>query len=552
MKNKVLKPILVIGAVLTLIIAWGLILFIIILGGDPNINSGLLELSFRQELNSYDLLDAPRRIRDGENPAIIEAHLSSLLEKAISVEEYLSVLKRRRVLAHIDRRYIDSYEHAARRALEEHPHSAPLAAIASDALLMNSFILNEEDRALLGNYAFNLSQSRFSLMELGLWILSGEMENAERASAIPWLGLLLAQDLSSLPFYIREDIAVNEFLLHAREGDTTGASFAINSLLSSVPDNEQVNSGIIRMAADFFYDHENFTRAAELFTGLDEDRDHSLAASALTLAGFGGAGNIWYSLAGSNDPAIRMRSHYNLASFAQDPGEAIMWLERLLVMPFSQDNIAGTYGIIRYLRLLDTERSLAILDDDNLRRSPLLDLEFLRLQMDSLPRRRVEAEIWLLLARHPQEDMLYEWALWYFDHQRLYGESALLFQAAARNYVEGSWMELHRALAHIVEGRLDEGERILLALLEHGSDWRAAANLGRIQESRRSIGSALVFYEMAASMVNDRIAAAQIQLRISRCLDALGRFQEGRRALQYALELDPDNLHIHREIRRDR
>jgi hypothetical protein len=44
--------------------------------------------------------------------------------------------------------------------------------------------------------------------------------------------------------------------------------------------------------------------------------------------------------------------------------------------------------------------------------------------------------------------------------------------------------------------------------------------------------------------------AARVQVRIARCLRGLGREAESRRVLDYALDLDPDNLDAALEKRR--
>jgi tetratricopeptide (TPR) repeat protein len=128
----------------------------------------------------------------------------------------------------------------------------------------------------------------------------------------------------------------------------------------------------------------------------------------------------------------------------------------------------------------------------------------------------------------------------------------------------GSWLTLHRSLALIRDGKVADGEKILNdaiikdAILKNSvssndgrsEDWRIYANLGRIQESRRAISTALDYYERAAALVREKKSAALLQMRLSRCLEALGRTEESRRAIDYALELDPENINIRREARR--
>jgi len=196
---------------------------------------------------------------------------------------------------------------------------------------------------------------------------------------------------------------------------------------------------------------------------------------------------------------------------------------------------------------MDQERSIAILDDVTMRQNPLLDLELLRRRMETLPQRRAIAETWLLINRHSDNVLIYEWAAWYFEHQQLYAELRHLLLEAGRNGLKGPWLYLHRGLAYLREGRVYEGERIFRAAPTQ--DWRILANLGRIKENRRTFSSALEYYEAAAALVRGNRDAAQLQVRISRCLEVLGRITESRRALERALELDPEDMNIRRQMR---
>jgi tetratricopeptide (TPR) repeat protein len=201
---------------------------------------------------------------------------------------------------------------------------------------------------------------------------------------------------------------------------------------------------------------------------------------------------------------------------------------------------------------------LAVFGEEGMSQNPLLDLELLRRRLDTWPSNRARAEIWMLQNRQSGEELIYEWAAWYFDYQRLFTETAQLLKEAERKGMTGSWLDLHRSIALIIEGKTAEGEKILKEAFNRPAavDWRIPANLGRIQESRRAISAATEYYETAAALltgkkaVREKKAAAQVQMRLSRCLETLGRTHESRRAVEYALELDPDNLNIRRELRR--
>jgi tetratricopeptide (TPR) repeat protein len=436
--------------------------------------------------------------------------------------------------------------------------------MAVDALVLDGAPLSEDTLTLLKTYLPRISQDRFNFLELAVYVLTGELENPARAAALPGLSKLLSLDFSNFPDQIRKDILVDEFLLLAYRGDISGANQKLNTLLSAGP--ETADIGLQRMAAEFFYDHQNPLRAAELFSRFPGERDMARAADALVSAGeIPGARNIWLALSSDsavNDPTgifpvgvsldIRSRSLYNLAASSGSRVEEAPWLEKLFsyreTSRQSPEDGVGIYSVIRYTRLLDAPQSIDVLED--FRQNHLLDLELLRRKLDNWPSNRAAAEVWLLLSRHEGDEALYEWAAWYFDHQKLYAETARLLKDAIRKGTGGPWLELHRSLALIREGKTAEGEKILKEASTYYADWRFYANLGRIQESRRAISAALESYETAAALVRGKTGAAQLYMRMSRCLEALGRTQESRQALEKALENDPDNIIIRREHRR--
>ncbi|MCL2380892.1 MAG: tetratricopeptide repeat protein [Treponema sp.] len=514
--------------------------------------------AFARELARFDAFDAPGRVLAGGNPARIERRLSRLERRAQSMGEYLSVLKRHRALALLDSRYITGYERAAREAAQAFPFSAPLAAVAAEALALDG---SPQSLALLEAYAGRLAQPGFGHLALAAHSLAGNLDDPAQAAGVLGLETLLWRDLpGTLSAAARQRLHVNEFLLRAAGGDVSGASFRLNALLL-----DSAGTDIQRMAAEFFYDHDNPRRAAELFARLAEDYDQDISrlADALVLAGeIPGARNIWFALSadlnwsGPSGGGLS-RYLYNMASSSADGQEEALWLQRLFSYRAQRgrdpaDGI-GVYSVIRYTRLLDTGRGTAVLEEEGMGRHPLAELELLRRRLDGWPPGRASAEVWLLLNRHSADPAIYEWAAWYFEHQRLYPEIARLLNDAAREGMSGAWLDLHRALAFMREGDSGEGERLLREAGARSRNWRFFANLGRVYESRGEVLAALQAYETAAALVPgqrpaEAAAAAQVQLRLSRTLEALGRIHESRAALERALELDPDNLNIRHEL----
>ena len=585
MKRKLLSGSLpglacLIGFILALVISLCLIFFTPARGRQGN-----AETTFAAELAAYDLFDAPKRVLQGENPAQIEERLSRLQKRAGTVEEQLSVLKRRRALAQIDRLYVPPYGKAAREAAEAYAYSSPIAALAAEALLLSGAPTGDDLERLRG-YGSRVSQSRFGLLELGIHFFAGDLSNPARAVALPGIDGLLSQDFPCLPEQMRMNFLIDDFLLHAYRRDVSGASQRLDALLTGAQESilpGLIPSEITRMGAEFYYDNRNPLKAAELFLTLAGETDIARAADSLFLAGeVSGARNIWLALSSGSmnveftvRPAeipVRMRSYYNLAAIAGSREEELDWLEQSFAAANSATNLARLnpqspseldntrlFSVLRYSRLLETNTAIAILDD--LQENPLIDLELLRRTLDSLPPTlRATAEVWLLLERHPSNEAIYEWAAWYFDLKKLYPETDRLLLEAGRKGMNGTWFDLHRGLALIREGKTDEGERTFKEAIQGSSspDWRILANLGRIYESRRAISTALDYYESAAAQISqnrfplERTGAAQVQMRISRCLEALGRMEESRRAIEFAYELNPDDINIRREVRRVR
>jgi tetratricopeptide (TPR) repeat protein len=166
------------------------------------------------------------------------------------------------------------------------------------------------------------------------------------------------------------------------------------------------------------------------------------------------------------------------------------------------------------------------------------------------------AETWLLVGRYPETEELYEWGAWYFNLQRNYTESANLLKIAARHDFTGYWVDVYGALQHIREGNLDAAAEMLAAVSVENGHWAASANRGRILESRHAPARALENYEKAAAAVLEwdeasaQKNASRIQVRIAYCLKSLGKIEESRHALEYAIDLNPDNLTARMELER--
>ncbi|MDR2865510.1 MAG: hypothetical protein LBV68_07880 [Spirochaetaceae bacterium] len=258
--------------------------------------------SFNENLKTFDLLFA-QTLEEGFNPdtGLFEALLASLEKAASGAEEHLSPLKRRRMLAKAFPSFIPDYFFAAERSFRRFPHSAPLAAIAGEALVLYAAsdtrgsgknVINPDSRQKLMNYAQILSQAgvlsekSFLPLAFSFYVLSDSLSDIPSALRINRI-----DDLFSF---------TTRILLQK-----TGAASAVTEGLSidlsllKILDNkaEEANAYLIpfnpgtafsRKSSDFFanyeYDFGNLLLAAQIWTESGKEEDLARAADALYLA----------------------------------------------------------------------------------------------------------------------------------------------------------------------------------------------------------------------------------------------------------------------------
>jgi tetratricopeptide (TPR) repeat protein len=465
----------------------------------------------------------------------LNRELDRLEKKAIGVESRLSVLKRRRDLARIHPPSTENYNNSIKRSLKAYPQSQPLAAFAAAALVRDSAV-TRQGREQLREWLSLLDEPAFNSLRLSLHVLLGDFRSPQSASRLP-------QDIvSDGSEIITTDLAILKIL----RADYRGASADIQTLLVSSP---SPSVDALRFAAEYYYDFGDPRRSAQLFSFIDNEAAMIRQADALYLAGFtDSARSLWSIL---EDSPIG-NSLYNLAVTTDDHDEAAAFLEKLAKTDTVSGENSRQFGLIRYSRLFDYDGAIAILQNDKLPVSkfPYIDLEICRRQGRYRERDRQVADAWLLLDRHLENEDLYEWAAWLMFFQQNYREAGILIKRIDDYGFTQQWAQICRAIYLMRDGDLETAENILRSVPAESAEWPVFANLGRILEARRSPAPALEQYEIAVSKLQNPRTASRVQLRAARCLFTIGRRNDARRALEYALELDPDNISVRLELDR--
>ena len=581
---------------LVLVLFTGGILAGIYLSVDPAVFKEAEEIGFYRFLRDYDF-KIRMILEAGAEPARYDLNgldydLGRLERRASGVESWLSVLKRRRVLARLDSRFDQAYRQSIRKAAVAFPHSEQIAVIEAAALVSNTAVTGETESELRKILPL-LTDSRFASALLSFHILLGDFRNPEKAALLPsglTPSVFMRSVFPGVPDSETETVITDLAIIQILTGDIREATAAVQLYLSADRMSADLRSAdqrsnapspeFIRFAAEYFYDFGDLLRSAQLFSGLTDEAALGRQADALWLAGHPDtARNIWSMLAAVEGP-LRERGLYNLAVTAITRDEA----ERLLKTLAGGDAAAFTenensyrlFGLIRYSRLLEASQAVEILETgktaagqgsvkEGISAGALTDLEILGRRAEIREPARTIADTWLLLDTYPGTEELYEWGAWYFDFQRNSTESDILLRNAVRNNFSGQWFGIHEGLKRLRGSDTDGAEEILVSVSEKEINWTVAANLGRIYEARHAPDRALENYQKAADRLmtmgytdgrgaggnrRRRENASRIQVGIARTLKTQGRISESRQTLDYALELNPDNLTARLELSR--
>ncbi|MCL2229532.1 MAG: tetratricopeptide repeat protein [Treponema sp.] len=457
--------------------------------------------------------------------------LGSLLDKmenrAVGVESWLSILKRRRAIASLSPSLISHYRSTIEKALVAYPLSQPIVMIAAADLIKNAAITRETEEKLR-IWLLNITDPSFNDIALSIHILLGDFKNPETA-------LLLPENIFTDG---TQDISLNFALLKTLRGDVYGASADIQDFLNLV----SPSANTLRFCAEFLYDFGDLLRSAEIFSMLNDEYSTIRQADALYLGGYAQmAASIWNILAQDNNET----SLYNLAVSASDDDEALPFLEKLVNLESVSNKNSRQFALIRYSRLMEYQDALRLLRTSTSLMPedfPYIDLEIVRRHSRSLHPDRQISETWLLLDRHERNEDLYKWAFWHLFFKRYFNDTRILLDRMNLMQISAPWIDEYRAIQNMLDGNLENAERLFRSVPEADRDWSLHANLGRVLENMSLPARAIEQYERAFELAQDNRNASRIMSRMARCYTALSRPQDARQAYLRAVELDSANV----------
>jgi len=506
--------------------------------------------SFSRLLGEYDISAGVYTGTEKEYEKL-NRELNRLEKKAIGVESWLSVIKRRRTLARNFPPFTENYRASINRALKAYPASQPLAAIAAAALVKDKAVNKETENALRGFLPL-LKDADFNKLRLYLHILLGDFKNSQKAAALP-------ADISSDGTEMITQNLIIMKILNGKNNDikdnsVNGASpsgYNAAADIQAFINSSSPSADFIRFAAEYNYDFGDIRRAAVLFSHLEGDWALGRQADSIYLAGFpSSARSLWLILSASPDE----RSLYNLAVTADSQQEAEVFLKKIIDINSGSLTNSRQFALIRYSRMLPNTQAVALLEKtDNVKPSdfPYVDLEICKRKTESQQPARKIAETWLLLDRHFDDEDLYRWASWLMAFQRDYGElNILLKRRVSDHYQESESFKTYKSVLLMRDGEIDEALSLLRSIPDENSEWFVYANRGRIFEAQRSFSNAFEQYNLAVEKKPDNKAASKIYYNTARCFTALSRPADARTSLENALNFDPDNLTARLEYER--
>jgi hypothetical protein len=508
------------------------------------------------------------------NPELLSSILDSLETASAGAQSRLSLLKRRRALAAFARAagnsafvsaaaeqhaafFKTAYRTATQKAAADFPYSAPVHALACEALFWHTGRLDDLQRQELQRLAEPLLQTgtltEGTYLPLAFSFLSAgdTFPRLEDALSHPRAAALFAVAALRTTWPPRagetqQPLLLDAALIHllkstAAGGADSGADTA--ALVSALDAFDDATGKTLRFLADYYFDFGDLNRAGELFARLGGAENLEMAGAALYLANNpASAMNFWRALSEGDSikTTPQMRARYNLASRGNaalstqeaapetgaeqdsappspDPRQLpeartyIKGLEEILVFGAGQPEYEAITipALTLYTRFFPAARALAILDGDTrTQTSPLLDMEAIKRRALQAGIQKTAGETWRLLNRHATNAPVYQWAAWFFEYQHLYSEAEAIRYVASRNKIDTPQVTLNESFARIRHEDYEGAEQTLAALKAHAPapdetplyqhDQAAShANLGLLQEARHAQAAALENYETA-------------------------------------------------------
>jgi tetratricopeptide (TPR) repeat protein len=487
--------------------------------------------------------------------------LRSLRNSAISTSQWLSLVKRERILK--------AYDQAAdtlRLALKKMPSNATLAAVLVDTLAG----MNQLEAA--NTFCPSLLKTMWAPVAALAVIEYLSPADPLRVNPDYWLA---AYSTVAVPSFLR-----NASVLYAFQGNFPGALSVLDSpaaksaesstVFESLPD-ESVYLATLNFDAGYFEKVFQFL-PRESMSSANRDSLALMADSAVKINDIPFARTVW-ALYGQKDPSASPVPWYDLAVTSSSYPEVRDNLEKAL------HYFPSWYpAVARYLRLvpdgstavkidpIEAElekagfRTLAMeqahLNDPVTREhaarvlseaqavsgskvDPMIVIENFRFAF-SLDRDKIRSasEMWKILEKYPSDPVLKKYAIWYFAS---IGHFDACFTLARGG--DDEYFLFYQGLQAAMTGNLVLAEKDFSSGANDPEQaWCAEANIARIKQKTKDTASAINDYSIAAGLAPNDTVKSQLQYETARALYAERFLDRAISMLGYAVELDPSNL----------
>ncbi len=523
---------------------------------------------FERDLSRYDeRWGNGRDLLPGDRPALLR-HLEELCERASSVWQQLSVLKRARVLHGVGLLGDSDFYLLTREARRQFPWSSELAAVGAqassavgrhrEALSLLSLLDPDHYQALMLSVYLALPLED----RIAAWhgLLSSSGEDAFSHHNPVAISRMMARfcERNGYPEW-QLDWTINAACFALLEGQYNEVMGLLRSLLhdAALPEIRHV-----RRIVELFHLSAAPGEALSLCERSPLRHDVLLYAELLWAAGnreaaialwdsdfFSGHGLALFNrVRQAPRPGDRALVDRVLEGEEINAYHADVWVSLRILASRLREEKAGDLREVAGTARLRHDAEAAV----------RLELEALTLMDQGMEQAGIAAGYWTLVNAHGDMELVWARAAWWMARYRMWDELARLMRHEREQGLAYASLNLYRALERSLAGDHEAAFESLERSASGTQAWRAMANRALLHEAERSYRTALEDLLLATRLYPGTPLTGNVQLqdyaglllRISALQEQLGSPGEALRTLQRAQDLDPSSLIIRQALDR--